>query len=118
MGYDVHEVPRPLNDEDKWFKLTKRQWLIMFPAILLSFFVIRFTYRIGFLPIGIALSVIFVICAFCLAFVELPPEKYLFGTGFKLEKLAIRIIRKKMPKNKKIYVKNYENGYKEWMDKL
>lgn len=118
MAHGVHEVPRPLQDEDKWAKLTKRQWVICLPALVLIYLSVTFFYKIKMLPIGIALSVVILCLAVILAFLELPPEKYLFGTGVKLEKLAIRLIKKRLPKNRKIYTKNYENGCKEWMKKL
>lgn len=118
MNYGDHRVPAPLQDEDKWFKLTKRQWVIMLPAIALIVLMIKETIAIRILPIGVALSVLILILALCLAFFELPPEKYLFGSGVKMEKLFIRIVRKRLPKNKVIYTKNYNNGYREWKKKL
>lgn len=118
MAHGVHDVPRPLQDEDKWFKLTKRQWAICLPALLLIIFSVRIFYKIKMLPIGIALSVLIACFAGVLAFCELPADKYLFGTGVKLEKIVVRLLKKKLPNNKKIYVKNYENGFEEWMKKL
>lgn len=118
MGHGVHEVPRPLQDEDRWFKLTKRQWVICLPALVLIFLCVKIFYKIKMLPVGISLSVIILSLAVVLAFLELPAEKYLFGTGVKLEKLALRLVKKKLPKNKKMYTKNYENGSKEWMKKI
>lgn len=118
MAHGVHEVPRPLRDEDKWFKLTKRQWAIVLPAVILSVLIIKLFHAVHLLPVGVALTVIILCVAIILAWFELPPEKYLFGTGVKIEKLVLRLLRKRLPKNKKIYTKNYDNGYKEWGKKL
>lgn len=119
MEYGEHEVPRPLQDEDRWLKLTKRQWIIALPAIVLIFFIVKISIKWNLLAIGIVLSVIILMLAIVLAFFELPAEKYLFGTGVKMERLAMRLAKKKFSKkSKKIYTKNYDNGYKEWVKKL
>ena len=118
MGYGDHKVPTPLKDEDKWYKFTKRQWAIVLPAVVLAIIILRVTKGLNILPVGVALVIVMGILAWCLAFWELPPEKYLFGSGEKMEKLAFRLWKKKLPKNRKIYTKNYENGYKEWRKKL
>lgn len=118
MNYGVHEVPRPLQDEDKWFKLTKRQWVIVLPAMVISIVLLRFFFKMHLLPIGIAATVLIMCIAVIMAWFELPPEKYLFGTGIKLDKLVLRLLKKQLPKNKVIYTKNYDNGYREWVKKL
>lgn len=117
MNYGLHSVPEPLQDEDKWAKLTIRQWGIMIPAILLSLVLLTVTWKLHIFPLGISLAVILVALAICIAWIELPDDKYLFGSRVKLEKLLLRLLWKKMPFNKKIYVKNYDNGYREWFEK-
>lgn len=114
MGYGDHNVPTPLRDEDKWYKLTKRQWAIILPAVLIALGVGVFLGKIHLLPLGIAFGVIVVVGAGFVAFMELPDEKFMYGTGIKLEMVLFRIIYRKLPKNKKIYTKNLDNGIERW----
>lgn len=117
MGYGDHRVPDPFQDEDKWIKLTKRQWVILLLPMLLAYGIIKLSIRLGVLPIGIALAILLVVLTVAVLVIEIPPEKYLFGSGNKLEKIAFRLFVKKLPKNKKIYTKNLDNGYERWKDK-
>lgn len=117
MGYADHNVPSPLKDEDKWYKLTKRQWAIMGPAVLIALLVGFIMYKIHLLPVGIAFGVLLVVGAWFIAFTELPDDKFMYGTGVKLEMILFRIIYRKLPWNKKIYTKNLENGIERWKKK-
>lgn len=113
----MHPVPAPLQDEDKWAKLTIRQWGIMIPAVILSLLVLKVTWHLNILPLGISATVILLVAAGCIAGIELPDDKYLFGSHVRLEILILRLLWKNMPFNKKVYVKNYDNGYGEWLKK-
>ena len=117
MRYDEHTVPAPLRDEDKWWKLTKRQWIIILPSVLLALGICALMKALHMLPIGIAIAVLIVMGAGVVARMELPEEKYLYGSGVKLETLIIRIVWRKTPGNKKIYTKNLDNGYERWLKK-
>ncbi len=117
MGYEDHNVPSPLRDEDKWYKLTKRQWAIMLPAVLVALGMGVFLHKLHLTPVAIAFGVIVVVGAGFMAFMELPKEKFMYGTGVKLEMILFRIIYRKLPKNKKIYTKNLDNGIERWSKK-
>ncbi|MBO5165513.1 MAG: hypothetical protein J6B90_02790 [Lachnospiraceae bacterium] len=117
MSYGEHRVPDPLQDEDKWLHLTKRQMLIIIFPLLLAAGIIKVTIAIGILPFGIFLTVVLLILTGAFLLIDVPPEKYLFGSGNKLEKIAFRLLMKKLPMNKKIYTKNLDNGIERWKDK-
>lgn len=117
MGYGEHRVPDPLQDEDKWLGLTKRQLLIILLPLMLAVVLIKVSVSLGLLPIGIFLVVVLLVMTGTFLLVEVPPEKYLLGSGNKLEKIAFRLLIKKLPINKKIYTKNLDNGYERWKGK-
>ena len=106
MSYGDHRVPDPLKDEDKWLHLTKRQMLIITVPLLLA---------VGIIKLTIALSILRFTGTILI--IEVPPEKYLFGSGNKLEIIAFRLLLKKLPMNKKIYTKNLDNGIERWKEK-
>ena len=116
----VHEVPDKLKDEDKWFKLTVRQLAIIAPTLvillLINIAVFNSALRSVF-PLFVIISGIILTLAVVVAFFEMPDDKYMFGSGLKFEVIAIRLIKKRFKKNKKIYTKHYNNGIKEWMEK-
>ena len=113
-NYGDHKVPEPFKDEDKWIKLTNRQICIALPVVILCGAVLTVTWNWGILPIGIILSILLLILGGICMLVKIPEDKYLFGSGLYLEQLAFRILKKKLPMNKKIYTKFYDNGYREW----
>lgn len=117
MSYGEHRVPDPLQDEDKWLRLTKRQMLIIIVPLLLGLGIIKITSSMGVLPMGIFLTVVLVVLTGAFLLVDVPPEKYLFGSGNKLEIIALRLLLKKLPVNKKIYTKHLDNGIERWKDK-
>lgn len=117
MSQGVHEVPEEFQDEDKWFFLTKRQWGILLPVLVFDFGVISFVIKVGlsfFLPLVIILLALISIAAAVVAFFEVPQNWYLYGSGMKIERVLFRLLKKKRRKNRKIYTKHYENGYREW----
>ena len=116
MSYGDHRVPDPLQDEDRWLHLTKRQMLVIIVPLLLSIGVIKVTNTIGILPLGIFFTVVLMILTGVFLWIDVPSEKYLFGSGNKLEKIAFRLFIKKLPMNKKIYTKNLDNGFERWKD--
>lgn len=116
MSYGEHRVPDPLQDEDKWLHLTKRQMLVIIFPLLLAVGIIKITSSMGILAIGIFFAVVLLVLTGVFLWVDVPPEKYLFGSGNKLEKIAFRLLIKKLPMNKKIYTKNLDNGFERWKD--
>lgn len=117
MSYGDYRVPDPLKDEDKWLHLTKRQMLIITVPLLLAVGIIKLTIALGILPLGIFVTVVLLILTGTILIIEVPPEKYLFGSGNKLEIIAFRLLLKKLPMNKKIYTKNLDNGIERWKEK-
>jgi len=113
-NYGDHKVPEPFKDEDKWLFLTKRQLVILVPAVIICGGLLIQTFRWNILPIGIILSVWLLIVAGAIMIVKIPEDRYLFGSGLYLEVMAFRVLKKKLPKNKVLYTKNYDNGYKDW----
>lgn len=112
--YGTHKVPMPFEDEDKWFLLTKRQIAVVTPVLLFCGWLLIQTFKLHMLPIGIIVSVFLIILAGAFVLVKVPKEKYLFGSGLKLETVAFRILKKKLPWNKVIYTKYHDNKYEEW----
>lgn len=117
MSYGDHRVPDPLQDEDKWMHLTKRQMLMIMAPLLLGIGIIKITGMLGLLPLGIFFVVVLVVITGAFLLVDVPPEKYLFGSGNKLEIIALRLFIKKLPMNRKIYTKNLDNGIERWKEK-
>ena len=117
MSYEEHRVPDPLQDEDKWLYLTRRQLIIIVFPILLALGILKLTYSIGILPVGIFFAIVLLVLSIAFLAIDVPPEKYLFGSGNKLEIIAFRLLIKKLPMNKKIYTKNLDNGIERWKDK-
>lgn len=117
MSQGIYEKPEEFQDEDKWIYLTKRQWAIILPVVVFDFSVISFIVAFDltfFLPLVIILLALLLIADIVVAFFDVPQNWYLFGGGMKIERVLFRLIRKKLPKNRKIYTKHYDNGYREW----
>lgn len=114
MRREAYEVPDEFRDEDKWFGLTKRQWAILGPVALIVVILVIATISAGltlFLPIVFILCGVLILAGIIVAFFEMPYHWYLFGSGFKIERILFRILRKKLSKKSKtIYTKHYDNG--------
>lgn len=103
--YSVSEVPEPLKDEDKWFGMTKRQLAILLPCALVCIGLTTFFSGFHMYLVGIALSVVIMGGAVFITFYSIGPDKYLYGCGLKIEVVLFRIIKKKLPWNKKVYTR-------------
>lgn len=105
-----YKVPAPLKDEDKWFKFfTKSQLLSIGVAVLIGFQILVFFGKHGLVPVGLAICLLIVIGVGVCVMVRIPPDKYLIGGGEYIAVILFRIIRKKLPKNKVLYIKNYND---------
>lgn len=113
-NYGDHKVPEPFKDEDKYVGLTKRQICFVLPVIVLCGGIVIQAFKWKILPIGIILAVVIAIVTLFVMLADVPDDKYLFGSGLKMEVIIFRILKKKLPKNRVIYSKFYNNGYKEW----
>lgn len=111
----THPVMSELKDEDKWLKyFTMKQLLYYFVAIALGIGVTVLLHRffhaeaVGFVVIivNVALAVILQL--------KIPEsgDKYIIGGGIPLQTILIRVIKKNLPKNRVIYVKNYDASLK------
>ncbi len=105
----TYQIPKEFRDEDKWFKFFNRKQLaITGGGILLCVPPSFIFHQLGYLQIGLAIDEIIILAALLLAFLPLPTERFLVGGGFMLNQIVLRLIIKNLPKNKKLYVKNYE----------
>lgn len=104
-----YRIMKPLKDEDRWFKyFTKRQLLFVFVGLVLSGIIYPFFSGLGLRIVGIFFVEIIMLTVLGLAFLKLPYSKYLIGGGRYVHEILVRLIRKRLPKNKVIYTKNYD----------
>lgn len=111
MVNSTHPVMSELKDEDKWLKyFTVKQLIYYGVAIALGIGVTVILHRlfhaeaVGFVVIivNVALAVILQL--------KIPDsgDKYIIGGGMPLQMILLRVIKKSLPKNRVIYVKNYD----------
>lgn len=115
----THEVPNEFKDENKWFRLTIRQWIIIGPITLLVVMcnIAVFTSPFRFLlPVTLIFGGCIVITAALIAAFPMPKDKYLFGGGMHMEVILFRLLKKKLWFEKKIYTKYCNNDYKRWLE--
>lgn len=106
-----YDIPRAYEDEDKWFKFfTKVQLLIFGAGVLICIGLCTLFSAIGVTMIGVILSVVVMMGAVVLAFVKIPVDRYLLGGGNTIRQTLARIIRKRLSKNRVIYVKGYDRA--------
>ena len=104
-----YQIPKEFKDEDKWFKyFTKKQLVIVGGALALSVVIVGFFFGIHLLPVGVIIGETIMLLAVGIAFIKIPTDRYLIGGGYPVSQILIRLIVKKLPGNKVLYVKNYE----------
>ncbi len=109
-----YDIPKELKDEDKWFRyFTKRQLAYVGAGILIDALMLSALSKIGLFEVGLALAELVLIVAFIIAFGKIPEDRYLMGGGYNASTIILRLISKKLPKNKVIYVNNYDNYDRE-----
>lgn len=113
MARGTYQVPRPLEDQDKWFRFfTKKQLAYVGAALLLDVFIYTLFAKMHLSFIGICLCVGNLLIAGVLGYISIPTDKYLMGGGERAEVIVFRIINRKFnKKNHIIYVKNYDPDY-------
>lgn len=106
-----YKVPKPIQDEDKWMKFfTKKQLLALVVAAIVGFGIIRLTYCIHLVMIGVILTILLIVATLLATMATMPNEKYLFGGGCPIWQIGYRIIRRKLfPSNKVIYTSTQED---------
>ena len=110
-NYGKYEVPDEFQDEDKWFLLTKRQWLIIAPPAALTVFASMLVLGFGLtflFPIVLIFGVLLVLAAFVVAFKNVPDTWYLYGGGMRIERVLFRMLRKKFGKHV-VYTKHFDD---------
>lgn len=111
MALGTYKVPSPFKDEDKWFRyFTKKQLLFVGLAAIAAIMLTVFFSKIHMPAIGVGIGAVLVIGIGALVFVTIPQDKYLIGGGYKLEEIALRVVIKHFPKNKRLYIKNYDDS--------
>ena len=110
MAYGTYRVPREFKDEDRWFRFfTKTQLLIMGIGVgICAIFFLIFSIFGLFIP-ALILSVIVLSLAGLLAFLPMPDNKYMFGGGYPVYVIALRLFNKKIIAKKIIYTKFEES---------
>ena len=107
----TYSIPKEYKDEDKWFRFfTKKQLLHVGVGCGIGLMLFAFMTSIGISALGIALAEICIIISAIVAFIKMPTEKYLVGGGYNLSTIIYRLILKRLPRNKVIYIKNYNSG--------
>lgn len=108
MNLGTYHVPDQMKDEDKWlYFFTKPQIAAILIALMLGISNIVFFSKAGLVFLGILFALVIVVGTGFAVMFRMPPEQYLMGGGEFLGIILLRILRKQLPWNRKIYVKNY-----------
>lgn len=106
MVNGVYEVPRELKDEDKWFRFfTKKQLFVVGIAAGICAFLFFILTGLGLFVLALILSVGILVLAVFYAFFIMPDNKYMYGGGYAISTLIMRLINKRFLARKVIYVK-------------
>lgn len=108
MAAGTYKIPKPFKDEDKWFKLTKKQILYLTAGGFLAVGAIKVFSMMHIAIIGWVVGISILLFAILLSSVAMPLDKYIIGGGIRLEILAVRVITKKTSRRRNLYIKNYE----------
>lgn len=105
----TYKIPSEFKDEDKWFKFfTLRQLFALIGIGALCFIVFRLFSIIHMRFIGACIDVAILIIGIMCIYAPVPEEKYLIGGGQPFRVILLRMVRKRMKKNRIIYIKNYD----------
>lgn len=106
MAYGTYRVPREFKDEDRWFRFfTKTQLLIMGVAVGICAILFLIFSVFGLFVPALILSVVVLALAGLLAFLPMPDNKYMYGGGYPVYVIAMRLINKKFLAKKQLYTK-------------
>ena len=119
----IRPVMSELKDEDRWLKyFTIKQLIYYGIAIFIGIVETMLLHRLFHAEaIGFVLIIVNVAISVLLQ-LKIPDgnDKYIIGGGMPLQLIVFRLVLKSIPKNRVIYVKNYEaskEGAKEWMER-
>ena len=101
-----YKTPDELRDEDRWFKFFTLPQLAAACAIAAAdALLIALAKKAGIVPAGICAALLLTALAGVLLFLRMPRRRYLMGGGLPLYEVARRVIAKKMPSRRVLYVK-------------
>lgn len=107
MAGGTYRVPREFKDEDRWFRFfTKIQLLIVGigAAISAIFWLILSPFHLYVL--ALIITVVVLAASALLAFLPMPNSKYMYGGGFPIYKIVLRLVNKLYLSDKVIYIKH------------
>lgn len=101
-----YRIPDELKDEDLWFRFfTKRQLAILIAVLLADWNIFRICRMLHLAVVGVLVSVGLLVITGILVFFRMPAGRYLHGGGIGLDRLLVRILKKRIPGNKVIYTR-------------
>ena len=102
-----YKIPRPLQDEDKYFKyFNKKQSIYMVFGILISVGGFAITVPFKLTLIGFIIMALVIPLAFFIPRLKMPGDKYLWGGGTDLEEIFKRVLVKRFDRRRRcIYIK-------------
>ena len=102
----TYRVPREFKDEDRWFRFfTKTQLLIVGIGLGICAVIFLIFSIFGLFIPALILSVVVLAIAGLLAFLPMPDNKYMYGGGYPVYVIALRLINKKFLAKKIVYTK-------------
>lgn len=103
-----YQIPKEFKDEDKWFRyFTKKQLIFVGGAGFASVVITSFFKGLGMIKVGISISEVILLLTIAIAFIKIPTDKYMIGGGYHIMQILLRLVIKRLPKNRVLYVKNY-----------
>ncbi len=111
MPYGTYNTLREFVDEDRYFGLTKRQLAWALPGVGLCFMFGTFFGKLGLVEVAIFLDLLIAIFCAVMMLGKLPSSKYLTGGGLFVQDVLLRIIARKLGKNRIIYTRNRMEDY-------
>ena len=110
----TYSIPKEFKDEDKWFRFfTKKQLIYAGVGVAMVIGVMTVSKALGVTGVGICISEVIVLADGIIAFITMPTERYLIGGGYPLSTIVLRLVRKKLPSNKVLYIKHYDKDDEE-----
>lgn len=115
----THPIMTELKDEDKWLKFFTIKQLIYYAiAIVIGILATLILKNIHLEAVGFVMIIVNIAIAFLLQ-MKIPEsgDKYIIGAGMPLQTILFRLLKKLLPKNRVIYVKNYDSSIEGAMER-
>lgn len=98
-----YKVPGELKDEDKWFRFfTKNQLVAALVVLIVDWRLIVFTSKLHIVIIGFIIAILLTIVSALVILCKMPSNKHLYGGGFGLHILLLRVLNRKLRKKNKV----------------